>query len=70
MNGSIPYRPLGSTGEKVSCIGLGGYHLGQSHLEEADAIKLFHAAVERGINFSEIRGTTMKARASGAWEKL
>ena len=50
---SVPYRPLGSTGEKVSCIGLGGYHLGQSHLEEANAIKLFHAAVDRGINFSD-----------------
>src|SRR4029077_18058033 len=53
MSGSIPYRSLGSTGEKVSCIGLGGYHLGQSHLEEGDAIKLFHAAVDRGINFSD-----------------
>jgi Aldo/keto reductase family len=53
VSGSIPYRSLGSTGEKVSCIGLGGYHLGQSHLEEADAIKLFHAAVDRGINFSD-----------------
>ena len=53
LSGSIPYRPLGSTGEKVSCIGLGGYHLGQSHLEAADAIKLFHAAVDRGINFSD-----------------
>jgi aryl-alcohol dehydrogenase-like predicted oxidoreductase len=37
----------------VSCIGLGGYHLGQSHLKEADAIRLFHAAVDRGINFSD-----------------
>jgi aryl-alcohol dehydrogenase-like predicted oxidoreductase len=27
--------------------------LGQSHLEEADAIKLFHAAIDRGINFSD-----------------
>ena len=53
VSGSVPYRALGSTGEKVSCIGLGGYHLGQSHLEEADAIKLFHAAVDRGINFSD-----------------
>ena len=53
MSGSIPYRSLGSTGEKVSCIGLGGYHLGQSHLQEADAINLFHAAVDRGINFSD-----------------
>src|ERR1700691_4226941 len=25
--GNIPYRTLGSTGEKVSCIGLGGFHI-------------------------------------------
>jgi aryl-alcohol dehydrogenase-like predicted oxidoreductase len=37
----------------VSCIGLGGFHLGQSRLEEADAIKLFQGAVDRGINFSD-----------------
>jgi aryl-alcohol dehydrogenase-like predicted oxidoreductase len=49
----MPHRTLGKTGEKVSCIGLGGFHLGQSHLEEADAIKLFHAAIDRGINFSD-----------------
>lgn len=53
QTGQIPYRTLGSTGEKVSCIGLGGYHLGQSHLQESDAIRLFHAAVDRGINFSD-----------------
>jgi predicted aldo/keto reductase-like oxidoreductase len=52
-NQDMPYRTLGKTGEKVSCIGIGGYHLGQAHLEEADAIKIFHAAVDRGINFSD-----------------
>src|SRR5690349_12662839 len=26
--GQIPRRPLGKTGEQVSIIGLGGYHLG------------------------------------------
>jgi predicted aldo/keto reductase-like oxidoreductase len=49
----MPYRTLGKTGVKVSCIGLGGFHLGQSKLEEADMIKLFHAAIDRGINFSD-----------------
>ena len=29
------YRILGSTGEKVSAIGVGGWHLGLSHVDEA-----------------------------------
>jgi predicted aldo/keto reductase-like oxidoreductase len=49
----MPHRTLGKTGESVSCIGLGGFHLGLSRLEEADAIKLFQAAIDRGINFSD-----------------
>jgi predicted aldo/keto reductase-like oxidoreductase len=52
-SGEMPYRTLGKTGEKVSCIGLGGFHLGQSSLEERDAIRLFQTAVDRGINFSD-----------------
>ena len=52
-NGEMPYRTLGKTGIKVSAIGLGGFHLGLSHLEEPDAIKIFHAAIDRGINFSD-----------------
>lgn len=47
----IPYRTLGHTGEKVSCIGMGGYHLGKPALSEAEAIQLIHAGVDRGINF-------------------
>ena len=47
----IPYRTLGHTGEKVSCIGMGGFHLGKPGLSDADAIKLIHAGVDRGINF-------------------
>jgi len=51
--GEMPYRVLGKTGMQVSCIGLGGYHLGAAGLPEAEAIRIFHAAVDRGINFSD-----------------
>jgi aryl-alcohol dehydrogenase-like predicted oxidoreductase len=47
----IPYRTLGQTGEKVSCIGMGGFHLGKPDISESDCIKLIHAGVDRGINF-------------------
>ena len=47
----IPYRVLGHTGEKVSCIGMGGFHLGRPGINESDAIKLIHSGVDRGINF-------------------
>jgi len=49
-SGDIPYRTLGRTGERVSAIGLGGYHIGVPK-EEGDGIKLIRTAVDRGINF-------------------
>ena len=48
---ALPYRTLGHTGEKVSCIGLGGFHLGKPAMSESDALKLIHASIDRGINF-------------------
>jgi uncharacterized protein len=50
-NSEISYRTLGHTGERVSCIGLGGFHLGKPTLPEKDAIALMHQAMDRGINF-------------------
>ena len=47
----MPYRTLGHTGEQVSAIGLGGWHLGLSHVDKKTAIRIMHAAIERGINF-------------------
>jgi len=47
----IPKRRLGRTNESVSMIGMGGFHLGLPHVAEADAIKLIHAGVDRGITF-------------------
>lgn len=46
----IPRRTLGKTGEKVSAICLGGYHIGLPK-NPADGIRIIEAAVDRGINF-------------------
>jgi aryl-alcohol dehydrogenase-like predicted oxidoreductase len=46
----IPYRTLGRTREKISVIGVGGYHLGQTS-DEKEAIGIVRAAIDRGINF-------------------
>src|SRR6267142_1842520 len=45
------YRTLGSTGQKVSAIGVGGWHLSLKHVDEQLAISIIRAAVDRGINF-------------------
>ena len=45
------YRTLGSTGEKVSALGLGGYHIGKKDLSEEEGIQLIRAALDRGMNF-------------------
>jgi aryl-alcohol dehydrogenase-like predicted oxidoreductase len=47
---SIPQRPLGRTGIKVSALGLGGHHLGDLKTVEA-AIRLVHEAIDAGITF-------------------
>jgi aryl-alcohol dehydrogenase-like predicted oxidoreductase len=47
----MPYRTLGLTGERVSAIGLGGWHLGFKDLDERTSIRIIREAVDRGINF-------------------
>jgi aryl-alcohol dehydrogenase-like predicted oxidoreductase len=51
MRGEMLYRKLGSTGEEVSVIGLGGSHLGQPLVPEDEALRLIHEGIDRGINF-------------------
>jgi predicted aldo/keto reductase-like oxidoreductase len=50
---AVPYRELGSTGEKVSCIGLGGWHLGLKKVDEKLSQRIIHAAIDGGINFMD-----------------
>jgi len=49
--GEVPYRALGQTGERVSAIGLGGYHLGKPDLPESESLRIIHTALDSGINF-------------------
>jgi aryl-alcohol dehydrogenase-like predicted oxidoreductase len=50
-NIGIPYRELGTTGEKVSAIGVGGWHIGLPKVEEKLGIRIIHTAIDQGINF-------------------
>ncbi|MEH2067842.1 MAG: aldo/keto reductase [Nostoc sp.] len=50
--GEMLYRTLGRTGEQVSVIGLGGYHIGKIE-DEQESIKLIRSAIDRGINFMD-----------------
>jgi predicted aldo/keto reductase-like oxidoreductase len=50
--GEMPYRTLGRTGQKVSALGLGGYHIGSVE-DEQEAIRMIRSAIDRGINFMD-----------------
>ena len=68
IKNGIPYRTLGNTGENVSCIGLGGYHIGI----RATSRKAFASSVPRSTKASIswiTVGTTTAAPAKSAWAR-
>ncbi len=51
-NPAMIYRELGTTGERVSAIGMGGYHLAKDpNTTQADAVRLVRTASDNGITF-------------------
>src|SRR5215470_6429142 len=46
----IAYRTLGKTGEKVSMMGLGGFHIGVQK-DEAESTKIIRTAIDNGVTF-------------------
>ena len=48
-NPGFPRRALGHTGEQVSILGVGGYHLGRP--SEQEAIRIVRTALDNGMNF-------------------
>jgi predicted aldo/keto reductase-like oxidoreductase len=49
-NTEVPRRTLGRTGEKISIVGLGGYHIGHQS-DEQESIRIIRTALDNGINF-------------------
>jgi predicted aldo/keto reductase-like oxidoreductase len=47
------YRLLGSTGERVSPIGIGGWHLGLPTVDEQLSLRIVRTAIDRGVNFMD-----------------
>ncbi len=49
--GIMQYRILGRTGERVSVIGLGGWHLALPHVDEPLCLRIVRRAIDEGITF-------------------
>jgi aryl-alcohol dehydrogenase-like predicted oxidoreductase len=47
------YRTLGNTGERVSPIGLGGWHLGLPTVDEQLSLRIARTGIDRGVNFMD-----------------
>src|SRR5262249_1753603 len=76
--GDMVFRGLGKTGEWVSLVGLGGYHIGKQ-ANENDSIELIRRAIDNGITFMDncwdYNGGTReirmgKALSEGYWEQV
>ena len=49
----MPTRALGRTGETVSAIGLGGWHLALPHVDEPLSFRIVRSAIDSGITFMD-----------------
>lgn len=51
LSSQVPHRTLGRTGERVSAVGLGGFHIGKPELSESESIRIIRTALDQGMNF-------------------
>jgi aryl-alcohol dehydrogenase-like predicted oxidoreductase len=53
VDSTTQYRSLGKTGERVSPIGLGGWHIGLPHVDEQLGFRIVRSAIDRGVTFMD-----------------
>ncbi len=59
----IPKRVLGRTGEMVSILTIGGFHVGAPEVTEEDAIAIIRKAIDQGVNFMDNAWSYQKGRS-------
>lgn len=64
----LPMRPLGNTGEMISMLGVGGWHVGTT--TEKDAQEIIETAIEEGVRFFDTAHNYQKGESEiryGKW---
>ena len=51
IRNGIPYRELGTTGERVSLLGIGGNDVARDSVPEQECLRIVRTAVDQGLNF-------------------
>ncbi len=65
-NGAVQFRPLGASGLKVSVVGLGSWLTFANQLDAKAAVRLVHAAFERGVNLFDTADVYAEGEAERA----
>ena len=60
---TIPKRTLGKTGEKVSILTMGGFHVGHPDVPEEEGVRIIRRAIDGGVNMMDNAWTYHKGRA-------
>ena len=63
----MEYRQMGSSGVRVSVVGLGTNRFGSPDMPQAEVNKVIDAAVETGVNFLDTPTSTMTAHRRRPW---
>lgn len=59
----VPQRVLGRTGEKVSILTMGGFHVGAPAVTDEDAIEIIRTSIDQGVNFMDNAWSYQKGRS-------